>query len=74
MALYKHGQHLRKSDALVFDAGVSAGTKAAHSGIYRCTRCGCEIAAIAGTALPHHAHSGEEEAEWQLIVYATAKP
>ncbi|MDC8010979.1 protein L [Tahibacter soli] len=74
MALYKHGNHLIHSKDVAFDATYTPGTATPHSGIYRCTGCGDEIASNAGNPLPsqnHKQHGVSQGAiRWQLLVYA----
>ena len=74
MALYKHGGYLRQSDDPAFNAQHQPGAVTPHSGIYRCTACGDEIASNAGNPLPpqnHRQHSPQQgQIRWQLLVYA----
>jgi len=74
MALYKHAQHLQKSDALAFDAVLTPGMHANHPGVYRCNGCGDEVPIARGQPMPAHLHAfNHEEVAWQLLVYAVAK-
>lgn len=78
MAQYKHGQFLTQNQHLEFDAVHSPGSTAANPGIYRCTRCGDEIAIAKGHTLPpqnHHQHApGAGAIQWQLLVFAQQQP
>jgi hypothetical protein len=74
MALYKNDQYLGRSDSDAFDVVHTPGTSTPHSGIYRCTACGDEIASNAGNPLPpqnHRQHSPQQgQIRWKLLVYA----
>ncbi len=78
MALYRYEKFLQSSkpnDA--WETLYTPGTKAPHSGIYRCEGCGDEIAANAGNPLPpqnHHQHTKEQGTiRWRLIVFPVQK-
>ena len=78
MAVYKYGNYLVQSDDAAFDATMSPGNAAPHSGIYRCMGCGREVAANKNQPLPpqnDHQHSQASGAiRWKLIVYADHNP
>ena len=77
MALYKQGDFLTHSLDAAFDAVHSPGATTPHSGIYRCTACGDEIASNAGNPLPpqnHRQHNPNQgQIRWQMLVYAVQK-
>lgn len=77
MALYKTATYLTQSTDAAFDTTYTPGTSTPHSGIYRCTGCGDEIASNAGNPLPpqnHHQHStAQGSIRWQMIVYSQSK-
>ncbi len=72
MVLYKHGFFIKSEDP-AFDKTHSPGEQVPHSGIYRCTGCGREIASNAtnGDRFPpqnHHQHNpGQGNILWQLV-------
>jgi len=74
MALYKYGGALVHSESAEFDNDYRPGTPAPHSGVYRCTGCGVEVASNRHQPLPpqnHHQHSPAQGLiRWRLIVYA----
>jgi hypothetical protein len=72
MALYKYSQFVTKVDNQASDAIHEPEATAPNPGIYRCEKCGKEIATAAGHALPpldHHQHTAEEgKIRWRLVV------
>jgi len=74
MALYKFSDNLKQSTDAAFDQVHNPGADTPHSGIYRCTNCGKEVASNAGNPLPpqnHDQHSTNQGAiRWKLLVYA----
>ena len=78
-----------KDDVIVAGSGLTAfaakykpGQAVVHSGIYRCTGCGDEIASNKGTVFPpqnHHQHPPgtalvpAKPIEWQLLVFSQSK-
>jgi hypothetical protein len=73
MALYKHGQYLTQTNDAAFDAVYDPGTRAPHSGIYRCINCGDEYACNHNDPLPPQNHKQHNPANgpvrWQLLVF-----
>lgn len=78
MATYKHAAYLGQNNSAEFDKEHKPGDAAPHSGIYRCTGCGKEVASNAGEPLPpqnHHQHNAiQGPIRWKLIVYADHQP
>ena len=76
MALYKNANFLKHADGNAFDLvnALKPGQICQHSGIYRCTGCGDEIASNKGNPMPpqnHHQHVPQTvPIKWQLIVAA----
>ena len=74
MALYQELGFLIQSRQTDFDRRSPPGAVATASGIYRCMRCGREMAVEKGYTLPSqgkHDHGFEfGPASWQLIVAA----
>lgn len=73
MAIYKTGTNVKTGTGTAFDTTHSPGTKAPHSGIYRCDNCGAENACNKGDPLPpqnHHQHPGTKPIAWRLLVFA----
>ena len=74
MALYKFGNYLTHTQDIAFDHEYVPGASGPHSGIYRCTACGDEVACNAGNPLPpqnHKQHNPQQGAiRWKLLVYA----
>jgi hypothetical protein len=52
MASYKNGSYLQQSTSEEFDRVHDPGITAPYAGIYRCTKCGHEIAIAEGHKLP----------------------
>lgn len=77
MAIYKNGNHLKRSDHEEFDKKHAPGSEAYNAGIYRCLVCGDEIGIAKGHTLPpqnHHQHApGLGKIEWQLLVCALSQ-
>jgi len=78
MAQYMDGGFLVPSNDPAFGDEHKPGAPAPHSGIYRCTGCGWEVASVAGHHLPpqeHHTHprSQPKPIVWRLIVLAQHK-
>lgn len=74
MATYKYDTYLSQIKHDAFDIEHDPGTKAPHSGIYRCMGCGSEVASNQNQPLPPqngHQHSAANgKIRWKLIVYA----
>ncbi|MCE4570283.1 hypothetical protein [Caballeronia sp. CLC5] len=73
MAIYQESKYVTVFKHIAFDALHAAGSRAPHSGVYRCEGCGVNEVAISGHPLPaqsHHRHSGLQEGSirWRLIV------
>jgi hypothetical protein len=72
LATYKHDWRLEKSNDARFDEFYGPGDPAPYPGIYRCVKCGHEIATAKDHTLPsqdHDEHKPEQgKIIWQLIV------
>jgi hypothetical protein len=71
MAVYKYPAFLKESNLPEFDAIHRPGERAPLPGIYRCERCGKEIAIAHGHTLSSEHHNqtiANEESRWRLIV------
>lgn len=78
MALYKHSGYIDRSEDEAFDLEYRPGKPAIREGIYRCSGCGREVAAVQGKPLPrqdHHPHTESQGAmRWMLTVDADYRP
>lgn len=76
MAQYKYDKFLHRftGEDAAYDVTHKPGTEAINAGIYRCTKCGHEIAIAKGHTLPPQSHPQHPtnlgSIEWQLVVYA----
>lgn len=77
MASYKDANYLVRSDSAEFDKEHNPGVAAPHSGIYRCCKCGYEVASNEQQPLPtqnHATHPASMGAiKWRLVVFAQHK-
>jgi hypothetical protein len=77
MALYRDKENVKLGSGEAFDSVHNPGASTPHSGLYRCTGCGAEIASNANQPFPpqnHHQHQQSQGAiRWQLLVYAEGK-
>lgn len=74
MAWYKYDQYVKKENTPAYEAVQLPGRPASHAGIYRCTKCGHEVAIGQGSALPAQPHPQHPTTlgpvEWKLLVFA----
>ena len=73
MARYKHQDYIGMSDSELFDAKARPESLVPAEGIYRCERCGIELALRVGARFPsdHHVEDHpEERSAWRLVVAA----
>lgn len=74
MAFYQDPNVLLPMAHDVFNASYGPGHVVPHSGIYKCTGCGKEIAANAGDPLPpqnRHQHNVlHGPVNWKLVVWS----
>ena len=72
MAIYKDDDDLEKSDDARFNGLYGPGDSAPYPGIYRCVKCGHEIATAAEHILPSQNHDEHQpdhgKIVWKLIV------
>jgi len=75
MATYQDAPHVIRTPSAEFDKVHDPGGAALYSGIYRCIRCGYEIAIAAGHTLPPQSHPQHPASlgaiQWRLLARAT---
>jgi hypothetical protein len=74
MASYQDENNVKKTTSTEFDKIHDPGVAAPHAGIYRCIRCGHEIAIAQGHTLPPQSHPQHAPSlgsiQWKLLVFA----
>ncbi len=70
MATYKFRHLLSPDQSIKFDESHEPGVSAPYPGIYKCEKCGREIAIAQGRTLPpEHPHKiGQGKVRWRLVV------
>ena len=78
MTFFRRSNDIEVSMSPAFDEEYEPGATPAHSGIYRCRGCGCEIVAEAAKPLPFEEHPRHAPAQgiirWRLAVAAQHEP
>jgi hypothetical protein len=70
--VYKHPQHLQRTDDNIFDVLLEPSAETKFEGIYRCEGCGKFITLLAAQKTPsrfHHEHLSQQgRIQWRLCV------
>ena len=67
-----YNKNERNENKAVFNTTYKAGSNYLHSGIYKCSKCGREIAFNKddNPLPPHYSNNSCRSPEWKLFIYA----